>query len=437
MELFRNIFADLLAWKNKRDKKPLIIQGARQTGKTWCMQEFGKKHFKKTAYFNFEKDTALKKEFSLTKDPAALVPILELYCGFPINREDTLIVFDEIQECNEALNSLKYFSELSEPYHIICAGSLLGVALRKEGSFPVGRVEFLNLYPLTLGEFIRSADPELADYLDSLKKVTPLPVIIHEKLHSCYTRYQICGGIPRAVIAMLEENSVEKVDRELESLLLSYSLDFKKHASVSEVPKITAIWNSLPAQLAKENRKFVYGVVRPGARAREYESSLDWLQLAGLVYKIPDTNLPYLPLSAYDSPTVFKIYLFDVGILRALAKLSATTLITDNPVFREFKGAFAENTILQNLIPQYKVLPRYWTSEGRAEVDFILQGEEAVVPVEVKSSDNKSGKSLKVYIDKYTPALAVIFSSGNVQEREGVIDLPHGLVSWLSTMVKF
>lgn len=431
MNLYRDIFEKLLDWKNSTGKMPLIIRGARQTGKTWCMLEFGRLYFEKTAYFNFESNIDLRKEFEKSKDPATLLPLLELYCGFPIHPENTLIIFDEIQECNEALNSLKYFSEICPQYHIICAGSLLGVALRKEGSFPVGRVEFLTLYPLTFREFLRSSDVSLFDYIESLERFTPLPEIIFRKLADQYTRYKICGGMPKAVLAMLEDNDIGKVNHELELLLQSYALDFKKHASVAEVPKITAIWQSLPAQLARENRKFMYGMVKSGARAREYESALEWLQLSGLIYKVNNCKQPLLPLTAYDSPEAFKVYVFDIGILRALSQLDAKVFLTDNPMFREFKGAFAENAALQDMIPQFKVTPRYWTSAGTAEVDFLIQESEAVIPVEIKASDNISGKSMKVYMDKYEPPYGVIISSRNVDMDGPVKKIPHGLTAWL------
>lgn len=433
MKLHRQIFSQLLGWKGKPDRKPLVIQGARQTGKTWCMKEFGKEYYSDTAYFNFERDVALRHEFEQTKNPQELLPVLELYCGHPI-KESTLIIFDEIQECNEALNSLKYFYENLPKYNIICAGSLLGVALRKGGTFPVGCVEFLQIYPLTFGEFLYNADKESFQYIDALTQLKPLPLIIYEKISKQYVRYLICGGMPKAVIAMLESNSIEKVDFELEQLLISYSLDFKKHATAAEVPKITAIWTTLPSQLSKENKKFIYGIIKSGARAREYESALQWLQLSGLIYKINNVSKPLMPLSAYESTDAFKIYAFDIGILRALAQIPAHIFINESTDFREFKGAFAENAVLENLIAQLKVMPRYWTSNGKAEVDFVMQTSDGIIPLEVKAADNISSRSLKVYIEKYNPVVSFIISSKNISEKEKIINLPAPLVPWLTQL---
>ena len=437
MNLHRDILKKMAEWKDSSSRLPLIIKGARQCGKSWCMKEFGKLYYKNVAYFNFENNKELSSEFKTTIDPKRIIPILEIYSGIKIEPSETLIIFDEIQECNEALNSLKYFAEEAPEYHVVSAGSLLGVALNNKGSFPVGKVEFLNMYPLTFKEYLRSAEAPLCDYLDSMKSLEALPLIYFNKLTEHYRNYMICGGMPKAVLAMLQHNDIEKVDEELSRIVDSYSLDFSKHAPSSAIPRIAEIWKSLPSQLAKENRKFIFKLVKTGARAREYYIALQWLILAGLVYKIYDSSSPNIPLTAYDDLSAFMVYLFDIGILRALSQLPGNFLLSGNPVFREFKGAFAENAALQNLVGQYKVMPRYWTSDGRAEVDFLLQGNESIMPVEIKAESNHSGKSLKVYIDKYDPLKALTVTADNVRVNDKVINIPHFLVPWLSRLISF
>lgn len=431
MDLHRDILERMKEWKESPSRLPLIIKGARQCGKSWCMKEFGRLYYTNTAYFNFESQPELCDDFKTSKEPSRIIANLEIYCGFKIIPGATLIIFDEIQECNEALNSLKYFAEFAPEYHIMSAGSLLGVALSKGGSFPVGKVDCLDMYPLTFKEFLLSADKTLYDYVNGLTHLEILPLRIFNRLNEEYRRYTICGGMPKAVLAMIEDNDLGKVDLELKRITESYSLDFSKHASPSTVPKIAEIWNSLPSQLSKENRKFTYKVVRTGARAREYESALQWLQFAGLVYKIYESSTPIFPLQAYDDISAFKVYVLDIGILRTLCGIPAEIFMSPNISFREFKGAFAENAALQSFVPQFDTMPRYWASEGRAEVDFLLQAKGHIYPVEVKAETNKSGKSLSVYIKKYKPFRAFTITALNVSEGETVINVPHSLSSWL------
>lgn len=437
MELYRSIEIELKLWKERNDHKPLLLEGARQVGKTWAMQNFGKRYFSQTAYFNFENSPELCEEFKLTKSPERLINILQLYCGFKINPADTLIIFDEIQECEDALISLKYFQEEAPAYHIICAGSLLGVSVARNGSFPVGKVDFLRMYPLSFKEMLHSLDLQAYEFLENLDNLGKLPEIIFNKLRSYYRQYLICGGMPQAVIKMIETNDISLVDNTLRDILRSYSLDFSKHAPKSDIPKIGEIWKSIPSQLAKENRKFIYKLVRPGARAREYENALTWLQQAGLIYRVNCTTKPAIPLSAYDDVSAFKIYLFDIGILRVLSGLDASAFIQENSMFSEFKGAYFENAILQSLTTQYEVIPRYWLSNsGKAEVDFILQSGLDIVPIEVKASCNTSGQSLAQYIKNYSPRKAFVVSSMNVTtkstENTEIIHIPHPMVDWLS-----
>lgn len=440
MELHRIVEQQLIHWKDRPDRRPLILEGARQVGKTWVMQNFGKKHYEKTAYFNFENSKELQQEFRMSKSPDRIINILELYCGFKIKASNTLIIFDEIQECEDALVSLKYFNEEANQYHIIAAGSLLGVAVARSGSFPVGKVDFIKMYPLLFKEMLFSLDRQVYDYMENMHYVERLPEIIYNKIRDYYRQYLICGGMPQAVLAMLETKDIAKVDEALQSILHSYMLDFSKHAPKADIPKIGEIWNSLPSQLAKENRKFIYKLVRPGARAREYENALLWLQQAGLTYRVNCSSKPALPLSAYDDPSAFKIYVFDIGILRALSGLAASVFIEENPLFTEFKGAYYENAVLQSLVTQCKVPPRYWvSSSGRAEVDFLLQTDSEMLPVEVKSSGNTSGQSLAQYIKNFAPKRVVIISSANNSTKEGgsteIIHIAHPVTDWLLNMM--
>lgn len=436
MELRRDIIHELVAWKDNPERKPLIISGARQIGKTWMMKHFGEKHFRHTAYFNFDLSDELCREFDNTKDPQRLLRILALYADCPIVAGETLIIFDEIQQSNRALNSLKYFCEEAPEYHIVAAGSLLGVALSQGESFPVGKVDFLQMYPLTFKEFLRADDEKCHEYLEVLSDLGPLPEIILNRTAESYQRYQICGGMPAAAVAMLENKGVERVDKELSDILTAYTLDFAKHAPTKEIPRINAIWASIPSQLAKENRKFLYKLVRPGARSREYEDALLWLQQAGLIYRIFCISKPGLPLNAYDDVSSFKIYFCDTGLLRSISSLPADIFRETNPMFKEFQGALAENAILQALLPQFKPEPRYWTSSGTAEVDFVIQNGLSVIPVEVKSGTNTSGKSLSVYIKKYAPKLSIIYSMNNLRVDKNILHIPLFLADWTKRIIE-
>lgn len=436
MKLYRTIENDLLKWKETSDRKPLVLEGARQVGKTWSIRMFGKRHYAKTAYLNFESTPELSQEFRCTKSPDRIIGILELYCGFKITPSDTLIIFDEIQECEDALVSLKYFSEDPTGYHIIAAGSLLGVAAARSGSFPVGKVDFLHMYPLTFKEMLHSIDIQTYEYLENIERLDKLPAIIYSKLYTYYRQYLICGGMPQAVTVMLETKDTAKVDETLRGILHSYTLDFSKHAPKTDIPRIGEIWNSLPSQLAKENRKFIYKLVRPGARAREYENALLWLQQAGMVYRVNCCSKPAIPLTAYDDISAFKIYVFDIGILRVMSGLPASVFWENTPLFAEFKGAYFENAVLQSIITQFDVSPRYWISNsGRAEVDFLLQVDRELLPIEVKSSDNTSGQSLAQYIKNFSPQKALVISSMNVSVKESettrIFHIPHPFTDWL------
>lgn len=437
MKIRRDIIDRLKQWKDSKDRKPILLKGARQTGKTWIMEEFGKECFEYVAIFNFDKVEELAAVFEKTKDVQRILKELTLFTEVPIEAGKTLLVFDEIQLCEGALNSLKYFCEDAPQYHIIAAGSLLGVAIRKKNmSVPVGKVQILRMYPVTFKEFLQASDERTYRYVNSLDVIEPLPDIILSKLELEYKRYLVCGGMPEAVTALLGNKGGQAVDETLQNILDMYTLDFSKYASSTEIPRINSLWASLPSQLAKENRKFLYRIIRSGARAREYEDALLWLEEAGLIYRIFNVSKPGLPLSAYQELSAFKVYACDCGLLRRLAKLSPEVILSGNTVYTEFKGALAENAILQSLVPQSDVMPYYWSSENRAEVDFLLQFPTEIVPVEVKADSRISGKSLSVYANKFAPDLKIRFSMNNLKINDGLLSCPIPLADWIDKIVK-
>lgn len=430
MELYRSIIEDLKRWREKEERKPLILKGARQTGKTWILEYFGKNEFEYVAIFNFEKDSSLNEIFENTKDPGRIIAQLTLHTEVPVLPQRTLIVFDEIQECNKALNSLKYFCEDAPEYVIVAAGSLLGVTLSKGDSFPVGKVEFMNLYPLTFREFLKSADEKLFNFIELLDSVSPLPQFVTDRMTEYYRRYLVCGGMPAAVKALLEERGLDEVRKVQQYILSAYTLDFSKHANGKDVPRVISIWNSIPSQLAKENRKFIYKMVKPGARARDYEDALLWLENAGLVYRVFCSTKPFMPLKSYDDLSAFKIYLSDIGLLRELSGVPPEIVLSGDNTYVEFKGAMAENYILQSLMAQLDIMPRYWTSLGKAEVDFVIQYKTWIVPVEVKSDTRLGGKSLSVYDTNYHPVFKIRYSLQNLKKDDNLINIPLYLCDW-------
>lgn len=437
MELYRSIIEDLKAWKKRPDRKPLILKGARQTGKTWILEYFGKTEFEHVASFNFDKDESLKEIFENTKNPERIISQLKLHTDSPILPQKTLLIFDEIQECNKALNALKYFCEDAPEYAVVAAGSLLGVTLSKGDSFPVGKVEFLNLYPLTFKEFLKTNDEKTYQFIEELSAIEPLPQIIADKLNEYYRQYLIVGGMPAAVNAFMQNEGMEEVKQVQRFILNAYILDFSKHADNKDIPRIISIWNSIPSQLAKENRKFVYKMVKPGARARDYEDALLWLENAGLIYRVFCCSKPFLPLKSYDDLSAFKIYLADIGLLRELAGLPPEAIISGNTTYTEFKGALAENYILQSLVCQLEILPRYWTSVGKAEVDFVIQLDVDIIPIEVKSDTRLGGKSLSVYDMNYQPSYKLRYSLNNLKMDDNLINIPLYLADWTTKLVSF
>lgn len=436
MKIKRNIIDAFKKWKDRADRKPILLKGARQIGKTWVMEEFGHECFDYVVKFDFDRQPELKSLFEVTKEPKRLLRELALYCSDPIVAGKTLIIFDEIQECEAALNSLKYFCEDAPEYHVMAAGSLLGVAVKKRRmTVPVGKVTVMRMYPLTFKEFLEASDETTFRYVDDIKEIAKLPEIILNKLKTEYRRYQVCGGMPEAVVALLENQGIAAVDAKLQDILDLYELDFAKYADAQEIPRIHAIWHSLPSQLAKENRKFIYKVVRSGARSKDYEDALMWLEDAGMIYRIYDISKPGLPLSAYQEPDFFKVYASDCGLLRRLANLPASIVVDPVANYTEFKGAMAENLVLQCLMPlldNYE--PFYWTSDRMAEVEFVIQWDADVIPIEVKAEDNISGSSLALYNKKYQPRLRVRFSMLNLQYNGGLLSAPAPLASWFDSL---
>lgn len=436
MKINRDVTAKMIAWKNRRGRKPLILQGARQVGKTWLLKNLGREHFENTAYFNFDQQAELKQFFMTTKDPARIIENLSLVHGKQIFPDRTLIIFDEIQECNEALNSLKYFHENAPQFAIACAGSLLGVAMSRGASFPVGMVEFIQVHPVSFAEFLAAADNTLSNYLDSLAKPEPIPDIFFNPLTDKLKMYFITGGMPAAIVSLLEERDVALTQQSLQNILNAYALDFSKHIKNRDIQKVNYIWSSLPSQLSRENKKFLYQSVRPGARAREYEEALQWLIHAGLVHRVFCSSKPSLPLSAYDDLTAFKIYLLDTGLLRRLSQLDPSAIAEGNRLLTEFKGALTENFILESLIRQFERVPRYWKSGNSAEVDFLIQHQNRIIPVEVKSNENVRSKSLSFYRQTFEPEISIRFSLRNLKLDPGLLSIPLFMADYTKKMLE-
>jgi predicted AAA+ superfamily ATPase len=429
----RNELAYLKDWAQSKSRKPLIIRGARQTGKTWLMKELGRTEYKKVAYINFESNATLKNLFTGNFDIKQIILVLEIETKLTIEADNTLIIFDEIQEAPGALTSLKYFQENAPEYHVIAAGSLLGVALNRNTSFPVGKVDFLDLYPLTFVEFLEALH-ELP-LVDLLKK-QDWPSITHFKSRYIerLKQYYYIGGMPEVVYTFSQHTNFEEVRTIQRRILIAYEQDFSKHAPIQIVPRIRMLWNSIPAQLAKENRKFIYGLVRQGARAKDYELAMSWLTDCGLIHKVNNVTKPSIPLKAYEDMGAFKLYLVDVGLLSAMVDLDVQSLLTGNDLLEEFKGALTEQYVLQQLITLRDVSTYYWSPENaRAEVDFLLQIEGKVIPLEVKAAENLNAKSLRVYHQKYAPEVALRASLSDYRQEEWMTNWPLYAISELAS----
>ena len=434
----RLIIDDLLRWKQSKYRKPLILKGVRQVGKTWALNEFGKQYYNNIAYFNFDEQEELLPFFETTKDVKRILQNLMMVNGSPILPEKTLVIFDEIQECNKALNTLKYFCEKAPEYHIACAGSLLGIALSKLSSFPVGKVDFLKIYPMSFTEFLlANGDGNLVDYMNSIDVIEPIPEIFFNQLQEKLKMYFITGGMPEAVRSWTEERDTGLVQAALKNILNAYELDFSKHAEIKDIAKLGLIWNSIPSQLARENKKFLYSAIKDGARAREYEDALTWLCNAGMAYKIFRSSKPGLPMSAYDDLTAFKLYTVDTGLLRRLALLDPIAFNEGIRLFTEFKGALTENYVLQGLADKYEAIPRYWKSGGQAEVDFMIQRGNDIIPIEVKADQNVNGRSLALYMQKYEAdtKIRLRFSLRNLKQDGNLLNIPLFMIDNVDKLI--
>ena len=414
----------LIDWKNKKNHKPLVIQGARQVGKTWLIQEFGKKYYEQVAYINFDVDVKSREIFDVDYDTERLIMDIGLATKTKINAENTLIIFDEIQECPRALTSLKYFRENAPQYDIIVAGSLLGVACHEGTGFPVGKVSFMNLFPLSFEEFLLAMGEERFVELLNKKDFKTIK-LFNNKYEKLLKQYCYVGGMPEIVQDFVENKDFESVRNLQKEILSAYEEDFTKHIPTNTVAKIRLLWKSIPAQLSKENKKFIYGAAKEGARARDFEAALSWLINSGLVYRVNKITKPDLPITAYEDFNSFKLFVLDVGLLGAMTDLQADTIIDGNRIFEEFKGAIAEQYVLQQF-KTIKDLPVfYWSNEtSRAEIDFVIQIKSDVVPVEVKAERNLQAKSLKVYMEKFKPNYAIRTSMADYKKTDNLIDLP-------------
>ncbi|MCC8045619.1 MAG: ATP-binding protein [Clostridiales bacterium] len=427
----RLLMEQLKKWKDKKNRKPLIIRGARQVGKTWLMREFGKRYFAHTVYISFDNNERMRNVFAMDFDIQRIISALKVESREQIVPGETLLIFDEIQEVPKALTCLKYFYENAPEYAIIAAGSLLGAALHEGTSFPVGKVDFMNLYPLNFKEFlIASGEKELAVWLDQADY--QMVNAFADKYANLLRMYYYVGGLPEAVNTYLETDDLYEVRNVQKELLVYYANDFSKHAPVETVPRIQMVWNSIPMQLTKENKKFVYGQVREGARAKDFELAIQWLTDCGLVHKGYRVSKPGMPLIAYMEMDVFKLYFLDVGLLSALCQLDARTLLEGNRVFTEFKGALTEQFAAQELSADEISLYYYSTQNSSGEIDFIVQKSGYIIPLEIKAEENLQAKSLKNYCQKYKPEIAVRSSMSNYREQEWMVNVPlYALAAYL------
>ena len=420
----RKLLENLVEWKNRKTHKPLILEGARQVGKTWLMQEFGNTQYKKVAYINFDRNLKMRETFETDLDTKRLITAIGLDAEFKITPEDTLIIFDEIQECPRAITSLKYFNEDAPEYDIIAAGSLLGVAHHTGTGFPVGKVEFLRLYPLSFTEFLDAMGKE--QYVELIEKQDfEMIKIFSNKFEDLLKQYCYIGGMPEVVQNFVNNGDFNQVRTIQKRILSAYERDFSKHIPANTVEKARMLWNSIPTQLAKENKKFIYNAIKKGARAKEFETALTWLRNNGLIYQVHKITKPGLPIGAYADLDAFKLFVLDVGLLGALSGLEAKTILGKYEIFQEFKGAIAEQYVLQ----QFKTIDDmpiyYWTNEtSRSEVDFVIQRESKVIPVEVKAATNLKARSLKIYMEQFKPELAIRTSLADYKKTENLVDIP-------------
>jgi len=414
----------LSKWKKSKTRKPLIIQGARQVGKTWLMKEFGRREYEQVVYINFESSDSLKSIFKEDFDISRLITAFQIETGIMIRPENTLIILDEIQEAERGITSLKYFCENAPQYHIIAAGSLLGITMHQKTSFPVGKVDFLTLYPMSFNEFLLALGQE---QLYKLLESNDWPMITNfkAKLIGHLRHYYFIGGMPEAVSSFISENDSDRLRTIQNNILSAYEHVFSKHAPAEIVPRIKMLWQSIPSQLSKENKKFIYGVVKQGGRAKEFELALAWLTDCGLVHKIQRISKAAIPLIAYQDTSAFKLFILDVGLLSAMGGLTKQTILMGNSIFSEFKGALAEQFVLQHLKTREFFQVFYWSSDSsRGELDFVIQNNDRVIPIEVKAEENLKAKSLKSFFEKFNPTMSVRTSMSDYRKESWLVNVP-------------
>ncbi len=430
MPMKREAINDLYEWKQRDDRKPLILRGARQVGKTWLMKCFAQEAYKQYVYINFEDDKMVKQLFEQDFDIDRILLALQLASDVQVDT-DTLIIFDELQEAPRGLTALKYFQEKAPQYHVMAAGSLLGIAMHESVSFPVGKVDFLDLYPLSFGEFLEAMGQ------GRFKKLLErgdweVVTLFRTKLEELLKQYYYVGGMPEVVLSFVTEKNLTKVRQLQQNILDAYDRDFSKHAPVAEVPRIRMVWKSIPAQLAKENRKFIYGLLKEGARAKEFELAIEWLRDAGLVYKINRTKKGLFPLSAYEDFSAFKLFMLDTGLMAAMSNLPAQVLLNGNALFSDYKGALTEQYVLQQLKTLKGNSIYYWSADNaRAEIDFLLQYEALIVPIEVKAEENLQAKSLRLFIERNPALHGIRFSMSPYRTQDWLTNYPlYGILGF-------
>ncbi|MCD8107805.1 MAG: ATP-binding protein [Oscillospiraceae bacterium] len=417
----RNAIKDLINWKLSETRKPLVLKGARQVGKTWLMKEFGQNYYDSYVYFNFDEEDELKSIFEANKNPQRIIELLSLIAGEKILPEKTLIIFDEIQECPEALNSLKYFKEKANEYHVIAAGSLLGTLLAQPKSYPVGMVNLLDIYPLKFDEFLEAVDPALFSFYDSIQVGTQIEEIFHNRLLEAYNNYLIIGGMPECVDSWVKYKDPAKISQIQRELIEVYENDFSKHNGKVNSGRILMVFRSIVTQLAKPNEKFMYGAVREGGRAKDFEEAIEWLVSAGMLNRLYNVSKMEHPLSAFDKLDQFKLFVFDTGLLKHMAGIDNSAILLKSDY--QFKGALTENYVLQQLKGQFEVEPRYY-SDKSSEIDFVIQNGTEIIPVEVKAGEDKSAPSFKKYVADQKPEHAIRFSKRNLRTDGGITNLP-------------
>lgn len=419
----RNAIKELYEWKENHDRKPLVILGARQVGKTWLMKEFGKEAYKKCAYVNFEDNDDLRGMFEHDFDIQRIIANLQWATDVTID-EDTLIILDEIQEAPRGITALKYFQEKAPQYHVIAAGSLLGIAMHKNDSFPVGKVDFMNLYPLSFYEFLNAiGEKKMVDLLQA--KDWTMLTMVRAKFEERLRQYYFVGGMPAAVLAFVNDGDLNKVRTIQKSIIEAYERDFSKHAPAIEVPRIRMVWHSIPSQLSKENRKFIYGMIKEGARAKDFELAIEWLKDAGLIYKVNRCKKAQLPLAAYEDFSAFKMFLSDIGLMGAMSNIPVQSLLNGNMLFSDFKGALTEQFVLQQMKTNQSLSIYYWSADNsRGEIDFLVQQEEKVIPIEVKAEENLQAKSLRMFVERNRGLKGCRFSMSPYREQDWLVNYP-------------